>query len=269
MTLTKKITSLFDDTKFAKIAIENCDNFANNSPFPHIVFDNFMPLEIASALSLEYPSVKNLQGSFKLHDHQYASRHFLEDSTHFPINLKLFSQAISSRSFLLFLETLSGIKSLIPDPYFMGGGAMVTAHGGFLNIHVDFNWHQKLQSWRRLNALFYLTEDWKEEWGGNLELWSEDGKHKVTEIAPLFNRVVIFSTTSKSFHGQPQPVLSPIGKPRRVFSAFYYSNEKHPQTESDPHFTRYVHDKRINLAKFETSPYAQAITDAYLKSIDD
>ena len=58
----------------------------------------------------------------------------------------------NSRQFTLFLETLTGIECLLPDPYFIGGGAHVSTTGDFLKIHADFNWHHKLQAYRRVNA---------------------------------------------------------------------------------------------------------------------
>ena len=121
---------------------------------------------------------------------------------------------------MLFLETLTGNEVLISDPYYLGVGAMITENGGYLNVHVDFNWHQKIQAWRKFNILFYLTPNWNDNYKGNLELWSTNGKSKVKEISPIFNRVVIFDTTSKSYHGQPEPINSPDNMPRRVFSAF-------------------------------------------------
>ena len=154
------ILDIFNNEEYPKLAYDNRELYQANEPFPHIVFDNFLPKATAEILTNEYPKVTEQDTNFKYHNHEKASRHFLEDSRAFSTNLKLFSYAISSRSFLLFLETLTGIKSIIPDPYFMGGGAMMTGKGGYLNIHVDFNWHQKLQAWRRCNALFYLTQDW-------------------------------------------------------------------------------------------------------------
>jgi len=263
------ILNIFDDPYYSELAYENSYSYKENKPFPHIVIDNFMPLTTAQLISNEYPQVRNQSSAFKFHNHQYVSRYFLEDTREFSHHLKLFAAAISTRSFLLFLETLTGIKALIPDPYFMGGGAMMTGNGGFLDIHVDFNWHQKIQAWRRCNALFYLTKDWKSEYGGNLELWSTDGKSKIKEVEPLFNRVVIFDTTSESFHGQPNKINTPEDVYRNVFSAFYYASEKNEKIDSTPHFTKYnVTDARKNnVADFKTSPYAEGITEDYLKYI--
>ncbi|MFZ6743267.1 2OG-Fe(II) oxygenase [Undibacterium sp. JH2W] len=264
-----RILDVFDDPHYAQLAFDNKDVFQKNDPFPHIVFDNFLPDSVAEQLANEYPKLDEQDINFKFHHHQNASRHFLEDTRSFSQNFKLFSSAISSRSFLLFLETLTGTKSLIPDPYFMGGGAMMTGNGGFLNVHVDFNWHQKLQAWRRCNALFYLTPDWKEEYGGNLELWSQDGSHKVKEVPPVFNRLVVFNTTSKSYHGQPGKITTPDGIHRKVFSAFYYASERNEEIDSSPHFTKYNGPdmRENNTAEFETSPYSEGITRDYLKNV--
>jgi hypothetical protein len=263
------ILNIFDDDKYAALAYHNSLLYKSNKPFPHIVFDNFLPSTTAHTLSAEYPKVREQKSPFKYHNHQNASRYFLEDSRYFSDSLKLFSMAISSRSFLLFLETLTGAKALIPDPYFMGGGAMMTGAKGFLNIHIDFNWHQKLQAWRRCNVLFYLTEDWSDEYLGELELWSTDGRNKEKSIKPIFNRVVIFDTTSQSYHGQPSKINTPKDVFRNVFSAFYYSTEKNEKIDSKPHFTKYntTDDRKNQLANFKTSPYAEGITEDYLKHI--
>lgn len=263
-----QILEVFTNKHFSQLAYDNRLIYQENDPFPHIVFDDFLPLNIANLISNDYPTLIEDSENYKFHNHEYVSRYFLEDANKFSTNLKLFSHAISSRSFLLFLEILTGVKSLVPDPYFMGGGAMITSQGGHLDIHVDFNWHQKLQLWRRCNVLFYLTKDWKEEYEGKLELWSKDGKSKIKDITPIFNRVVIFNTTSNSYHGQPTPIKSPKDMPRNVFSAFYYSSERSNEIDSEPHFTKYQEDNRSNKAEFENSPYSSQITLDYLKDVN-
>lgn len=248
------ILNVFDDPRYANLAIQKRGVYAKNRPYPHIYFDNFLPPEVVDRVSREYADPKCFDDSWKFHNNNNVRRYFLDDSTKFTHSLKLFAAALNSRSFLLFLETLTGVEAVLPDPYFMGGGAMLTGTGGFLKIHADFNYHHKLQAWRRLNALFYLTPNWNRDWGGALELWSTDKQKKVQIIDPEFNRVVIFSTTSDSYHGQPDPIRCPREEYRRVFSAFYYSSQRGERIDSEPHFTKY---------SIDNSPYSKKIGEDY------
>lgn len=252
----KKILDIFNNKKFLKLALGHSKAYKKNKPFPHIYIDNFLPKEIATTLSKEFPKLNKSNKDWKVHKNKNVIRYFLEDSSLYKKNLNIFSMLANSRKFLLFLETLTGLESIIPDPFFIGGGAMSAGKGGFLNVHADFNYHHKLQSWRRINVLFYLTANWKKKWGGNLEFWSKDKKKKIKEIEPIFNRVVIFNTTSKSFHGQPKPLNCPDNITRNVFSAFYYSNIKDKNSMSEPHFTRY---------SIKNNPYARKIIKDYKK----
>ena len=175
----EKLIKIFDNKKYLKLAKDNKKSYLRNKPYPHICFDNFLPKDLAFMLSKEYPKINKIDKNWKSHKNKNVIRYFLEDSSLFKKNLKIFSMLINSRKFLLFLESLTGIESIIPDPYFIGGGAMTTGSGGFLNIHADFNYHHKLQSWRRINVLFYLTPNWNKKWGGNLELWTNNKKKKL------------------------------------------------------------------------------------------
>ena len=117
----------------------------------------------------------------------------------------------NSQPMLEFLEGLTTIRGLIPDPYFVGGGFHETGRGGKLGIHADFRINEQLHLHRRLNVIIYLNEEWKPEWGGALELWDRDMKVKVREVMPVFNRCVVFNTDADSFHGHPDPLCTPEG----------------------------------------------------------
>ena len=99
----------------------------------------------------------------------------------------------------------------------------MTANGGHLDVHADFNLHQSLGLERRINALIYLNRDWEEDYGGCLELWDIDMKECRVKVAPLFNRCVIFNTTSTSWHGHPEPSCHPRDTPRRSIAFYYYT----------------------------------------------
>ena len=49
------ISNTFDDEKYSKLAYENSKLYKENKPFPHVVFDNFLPEITAEAISNEYP----------------------------------------------------------------------------------------------------------------------------------------------------------------------------------------------------------------------
>ena len=154
--------------------------------------------------------------------------------------VRRFLDAMNGFEMLLFLEALTGIEGLIPDPYFGGGGLHQIEPGGFLKVHADFNVHPKLKIDRRLNMLIYLNENWREEYGGHLELWDTDMKSCRKRILPTFNRTVVFSTTDTSFHGHPHPLTSPQGVTRKSVSLYYYTAGRPDAERSAPHDTIFV-----------------------------
>ena len=118
---------------------------------------------------------------------------------------------------------MTGIKGLIPDPYFAGGGVHVVGNGGHLDIHADFNHNAILNLERRLNVLIYLNKDWEKDFGGSFEIWNHEMTEMVESFVPLFNRMVCFNTGSTTWHGNPTPVNHPEGKPRMSLALYYYT----------------------------------------------
>ncbi len=104
------------------------------------------------------------------------------------------------------------------------------AKGGKLGIHADFNKQPTNGLDRRVNVLLYLNESWKEEWGGHLELW--DSKECVTKINPIMNRMVVFNTSSTSFHGHPHPLTCPDDVFRKSLALYYYTEGRPEKTQS-------------------------------------
>ena len=117
--------------------------------------------------------------------------------------------SFNSIPFVGFIENLTGIKGLIPDPYFAGAGFHQVNQGGHLDIHTDFNFHSAMGLERRINVLIYLNKDWREEYGGCFEIWDQKMSRCCRRIVPAFNTCVIFNTSSISFHGNPVPVNHP------------------------------------------------------------
>ena len=149
---------------------------------------------------------------------------------------------------LQFLEKLTGIENLISDPYFRGGGIHQSPSGGKLDVHIDFNKHKSFDLDRRINLIVYLNKDWDESFRGELELWDGyyDGKKhhlttKAASILPIFNRVVIFNTSEKSYHGLPTPIACPNDRYRQSLALYYYTNGREDQKECiNAHSTTFV-----------------------------
>lgn len=51
------------------------------------------------------------------------------------------------------------------------------------------------------------------------------------KIEPLFNRLIVFDTHDKSWHGLPDPVNFPEDVPRRSILLYYYTKEPRPDAQ--------------------------------------
>lgn len=198
----------------------HAEAYRTAQPYPHGGFDNFLPPEILERVLQELRDLPEAETSFNREQERLKSSYLPERLGTYTKNL---FYALNSRPFLMFLEELTGINGLIPDPYFAGGGIHRIETGGHLDIHADFNHHGKLNLERRLNILIYLNHDWKEEYGGSFELWDKGMTRKVSSFVPTFNRMVCFSTTSDSWHGNPEKVNHPDGVPRQSIALYYYT----------------------------------------------
>lgn len=211
----------FDATSMGERGRELHQSYVGANPFPHIVIDDFLPAHVLDLCLADFPSSPDPDSvAFERPQERYKTS-FNPDYVAGPARSLFYS--FNSRPFVKFLENLTGIEGLIPDPYFLGGGFHQTTNGGHLSVHTDFNLHKPLQLERRLNVLIYLNRGWDLGYGGALELWDRDVKQCVRRIAPEFGRCVVFSTTDTSFHGHPEPVQHPEGKPRRSIALYYYT----------------------------------------------
>lgn len=222
MIATSSMTFRFDVDYLKDLALKYREQYAQAKPFPHVVIDNFLPEEILEEVLAEFPKPKQIEWeNFQnAAEKKLASRH--EQQMGDATRMLLYN--FNSATFITFLEILTSIDGIIPDPHFEGGGLHQIERGGYLKMHVDFNWHAKMKLDRRLNLLLYLNKDWKEEYGGYLELWDTELTRCEQKILPVFNRCVVFSTTDFSYHGHPEPLTCPEDRSRKSLALYYYSN---------------------------------------------
>lgn len=238
MLMTKSRSLFFFDAKaLMEKAQQLKDQYQSAEPFPHVVMDHFLPEDVLDQVLNEFPVFSEI--SWSEYKHQHSFKYATSDQNQMgEMTRHLFSQ-FNSSEFLVFLEKLTAIEGLIADPYLWGGGLHLNPRGGYLNVHADFNWYEKLRLDRRLNLLLYLNKNWKEEYAGHIQLWSRDMRQCVSKVLPIFNRCVIFSTSDYSYHGLPDPIQCPEGEARKSLALYYYSNGR-PQAEGiTPHNTLY------------------------------
>lgn len=224
-----------DPDYLQKLAIDYRGEYSQANPFSHIVIDNFLPEFVLDNVLNEFPKVDaiNWQKFDASTEKKLATKHErqIEDNT------RLLLYRLNSSTFIDFLETLTGIDGIIPDPHFEGGGLHQIERGGFLKMHADFNRHRKLRLDRRLNLLLYLNKNWQEAYGGHLELWDRNMTQCQKKILPIFNRCVIFNTTDFSYHGHPEPLTCPKGQTRKSLALYYYSNGRPDEEVLESHST--------------------------------
>jgi Rps23 Pro-64 3,4-dihydroxylase Tpa1-like proline 4-hydroxylase len=210
-----------DPLQLSRLATSLAPAYKAGRPFPHIVIDDLLPIDLAAALVSEFPA----PDSHPWHAYRNAREQKLmaTQDAFMPPTVRHTLRELNAAPFVEFLEVLTGIEGLIPDPHLVGGGMHQIQRGGFLKVHADFNRHPRLGLERRLNVLLYLNPDWRDEYGGHLELWDRDMQRCESRVAPTFNRCVIFNTTSHSFHGHPTPLACPEETTRRSLALYYYS----------------------------------------------
>lgn len=220
---------LLDKSQLGELAERHAASFRTAAPFAHIVIDNFLPTAVALRLARDFPPtdvegwIKWGAGPERLRVKSSNDKLGLSEEAYFPASLRHFALQLCSATFIRFVERLSGLSGLLADPFFSGCGLHSTGRGGRLMIHSDADRHPLgMPLHQAVNAILYLNEDWKEEYGGGLELWSRDASHCVREIAPICNRLVIFETHSFSYHGHPHPLQCPPGRRRNSIASYYY-----------------------------------------------
>ena len=210
------------------------EHYRSNLPFAHSVFENFVPVGLLKKVLKEFPAPTDPVWTSRFRNTNEIKLG-CSDFFQWGPYTKMLLIYLNSAPFLKRLEALTGISNIIPDPYYLGGGLHCLPQGGKLNMHVDFNLHSGLNLDRRLNLLIYLNMDWRAEYGGELIMQSEDKKQE-QRVVPEFNRAVLFSTTSSSFHGNPEPVRAPDGRTRNSLALYYYTAGR-PKHEVAEHST--------------------------------
>jgi Rps23 Pro-64 3,4-dihydroxylase Tpa1-like proline 4-hydroxylase len=197
--------------------------YIKSKPFKHLIIDNFISDNFFLKNLLNNIPNPNFYSS-KLDDYKNRSTNFDILNSHESI-IKLFENFYGD-NFLSFMDNLCeetlirGLDNILcKDGTLRGAGIHQTASGGFLGVHQDPNSHHEKGYLRPLNSILFLTPDWDKEDGGFFQLWDKEAREIQKEIAPKFNRLLIFENCEGSYHS----VGGVNGKTRISIATFYYS----------------------------------------------
>lgn len=234
----------FNHSELEEWAENNKLVYKNAAPFPYIMLDDAGDRYMIQDVVKAFPSKQELE--WWKYNNVFEKKLAFDKIYKLPEDIKKILCEMNSSRFVKMLENLTGIPNLIPDPHYSGGGLHQIENGGLLKLHLDYNYNANLKLHRRVNVLLYLNHDWKDEYGGQLELWDKDVTKCYASIAPSFNRMVVFTSNDFSVHGHPKPLNLPEGMTRKSLALYYYTSERPQEELSNPHSTVYKFEPTDN-----------------------
>lgn len=212
-------------------------DFLSKRPFRYIIIEDFLKTDAAEAISQEFPSVD--PASWIDASGLHTKKKWTQPSVQGSVAAQFYEE-INGEHFRSWLSDIVDIPSLLADPDLQGAGLHQTLDDGYLDVHVDFNKHNRLNLDRRLNLIVYLTRRHNTSGEGYLELWDMERETLVESVAPEFNRCVIFETNEISYHGHPKPWRNDHGETRKSLSVYYYTEGRDDVEPASAHSTIYV-----------------------------
>ena len=256
MTTWTKITgdriNLFDFRNYAPEQVAQlASQFQTAEPFPHVVFENFLNLGPDEMVGV-YPAPEWPHWN-KRNDYYQSGKMYCRDTDILPPLISSMFYELSCPPFLRFLESVTGIDKLIPDPYYEGGGLHCSRPGGILSPHTDFHYYDRLGLFRRLNLLLYLNPVWEESFGGCLELWKKGSQKPAKLIIPKWGTCVIFCTDDRSVHGFSTPVTKDFW--RCSIALYYYSSQETARFSGDRNVYWQQHGSQTGIDRLRMRLY--------------
>jgi hypothetical protein len=206
--------------------------YRHAEPWPHVVIDDVISADVASAIATEAATVPA-----RAMDRQLSRRQRKLSSTGLHGLGSVTStvlRELSDPPAIAYVESLTGVTGLVNDPTFCRAGLFVTPPGGWQRVHEDFRQHPHTQLWNRVIMLLYCSE-WDPAWRGELEMWPPDMARVGKRIEPRPGRMVLFETTASHRHGIR--AIEPNANPRIVLASRLYSAEAPSEAPSPPLLT--------------------------------
>lgn len=191
---------------------------ASRGGIGYFYIDNLLPEELALAIHAQFPKPETMKLKKTLREYKYIAAQM----NHYDPILEESVYAFQDERVVELVKNICDMKSAYPDVHLYAGGISMMGKDQYLNPHLDNSHDKDRDRWRVLNLLYYVTPDWKEENGGNLEVWPGGVENEQTTIHSRFNRLVVMATHNQSWHS-----VSPIKVDgfRCCVSNYYFADE--------------------------------------------
>ena len=186
------------------------DDWYFDRPFRHEVIDNWASPELVRAAEAEWPD------PLWPFWHRYDNGKL---TTKDPLRIPPACNELVRRMLCLPISELMGIDNAFGDWNCHASGLHGMPQGSSLGVHLDSD-HHPITGWQRAcNAVFYLNSEWQPDWGGKFELYDTTGQKCEKQIAPRFNRLVLFEPSDVSYHAVSE-VTGP--ETRKTLTVFFW-----------------------------------------------
>lgn len=187
-----------------------------SGPVNHFVLDDLLPETWTREIRAAFPQETQMRLRRDLREVKYVAAQM---NQYDPI-LEESIYAFQVPEVVNLVHEITGLQALEPDEQLYAGGISAMARGHYLNPHIDNSHDKYRRRYRVINLLFYVSPDWTEADGCNLELWPDGPRGKPVTIVSRFNRLVVMVTHRKSWHS-----VSPnrAARNRCCVSNYYFS----------------------------------------------
>jgi Rps23 Pro-64 3,4-dihydroxylase Tpa1-like proline 4-hydroxylase len=189
-----------------------------SSPVRHCYLDDLLPEQTARQIYASLPDPQTLMLRESIKERKRVGIK-LED---YAPEMAAILFAFHDNAVIEAVAAITGLQGLTADASLYGSGISQMMEGDFLLPHLDNSHDGDGKLYRVLNLLYYITPDWPEDQGGNLELWDKPMKVR-KEVHARFNRLVLMETHTESVHSVTRVTL-PNGV-RACISNYYFSSE--------------------------------------------
>ncbi|PZF73306.1 2OG-Fe(II) oxygenase [Taibaiella soli] len=186
-----------------------------SGPVRHFFIDDLLPIEWAQACFDALPDPRKLM---LRNTEKERKRVGIKLEDYNPL-MKAILFSFQDKRVIDIVAEITGLEALEADESLYGSGISMMLKDDFLMPHLDNSHDGDGKKYRVINTLYYISPEWPENQGGNLELWNKPMTERL-EIHSKFNRLAVMETHTESIHSVGKILYDGV---RACISNYYFS----------------------------------------------